>query len=95
MMNIFSDLQNKVDPFADYLKCMIIEKSSNPVKGSRKQEYNILPYDELLAELFYPVQKENRHTHHLSIRLEEIIVDTMLLELREKIQKYMGTYFKM
>ena len=69
MMNIFSDLQNKVDPFANYLKYIFMEKLSNPSEGSRKQVDKILPYNELIAELFYPVQKENHQTHHLSIRL--------------------------
>ena len=41
MMNIFSDLQNKVDPFDDYPTYMFIEKSSNPIGGSGKEEDKI------------------------------------------------------
>ena len=71
MMNIFSGLQNKVDPFADYLKYMFREKSRNPIGGSRMQDDQILSYTILIAELFYPVRTENHQTHHLSIRLGE------------------------
>ena len=84
MMNIFSDLKNKVDPFADYLNYMFTEKSSHPIGGSRTQDDKVLPYDILIAELFYPVRNENRQTHNLSIRLGELIADTMLIELRDK-----------
>ena len=57
MMNIFFDFQNKVDTFADSLKYMSMEKSSNPIEGSRKQVDKVVLYDEVIAEICYPVQR--------------------------------------
>ena len=86
------DFQNEVGPFADYLKYMFTEKSSNQSGGSRKQLHKVvLPYNELIAEMCYPVQRGNHQTHYLSIRLGELIVDTMILELRGK-YKYTWDY---
>ena len=54
MMDMFSSIAINVDPFAEHLEFMFTEKQSKPVAGCKSDDENILPYDELQAELFYP-----------------------------------------
>ena len=83
MMNIFSDIGDCVDPFADYITHLFEEKQSNGVSGSRRKEDKVLPFDLLRAELFYPTRAENRQTHDMCCRLAVEIATTILMELRD------------
>ena len=83
MMNIFSDKEDCVDPFADYITHLFEEKQSNGVSGSRRKEDKVLPFDLLRAELFYPTRAENRQTHDMCCRLAVEIATTILMELRD------------
>ena len=47
MMDMFSSIAIKVDPFAEYLEFMFTEKQSKPVTGCKSNDEKILPYDEL------------------------------------------------
>ena len=47
MMDMFSSIAIKVDPFAEYLEFMFTEKQSKPVAGCKSNDEKNLPYDEL------------------------------------------------
>ena len=54
MMDMFVEIENKVDPFAEYLDFMFTEKQSRCVGRSQLEKDKVLPYDELHTEIFYP-----------------------------------------
>ena len=80
MMDMFSSIAIKVDPFAEYLEFMFTEKQSKPVTGCKSNDGKILPYDELRAELFYPSRIDIRQTDGLVSRLGEEAATTFLIE---------------
>ncbi len=82
VMGIFSPIATKVTPLADYLKFMFEEKQTFAL-GSRKQDDLWLPYDELIAELFYPSRQYVRQTTDMTIKLASTVAVTLLAELRD------------
>ena len=70
MMGILKPIQDKVPKFKEYMQFMFEEHTCFAV-GSRSEEDKNIVYDELLAELFYPVRQENMDTNDLTIRLAE------------------------
>jgi hypothetical protein len=65
MMDIFSSIAEKVDPFKDYLDFMFTQKLSKRVNGSNLIEDKVLPFDVLRAELFYPTWSDIHQTESL------------------------------
>ena len=65
IMNIFSDLRKKIDPFDEYLTYIFEERSSNLFGGWSTTPYEgkVVPFDLLRFELVYPARIENRQTH--------------------------------
>jgi len=70
MMGILKPIQDKVPTFKSYMEFMF-ELHTCYAVGSRDEVDKKLIYDELLAELFYPVRQENIDTNELTIRLAE------------------------
>ena len=54
MMNIFEPIVDQVEPFAEYLE-FIFENKEGHALGSRDKADKWLPFDELRAELFFPL----------------------------------------
>ena len=54
----------------EYINWYYMEKDSYPV-GIHKTEEKVLAIDEARAELFYPSEACNRHTHQCCVRLTE------------------------
>ena len=56
MMMFFDGITKKLPPLQEYLNFMFKNKQGRLV-GSRKEEENVLPWDLLRSELFYPTRK--------------------------------------
>ena len=57
MMGMLTPICNKVPPLQDYLDYMF-ERKTSYVIGSRKEEDQVLPWDDLRAAVFYPTRKD-------------------------------------
>jgi len=68
-----------VDPFATYLEFMFTEKHSGSVGGTNSEDGQVLPYDELRAELFYPARADICQTNIIACRLAEDAASTFLM----------------
>jgi hypothetical protein len=86
MMDMFSEVSNAVDPFANYLDFMFTEKLSKRITRVNSEDEKVMPYDELRAELFYPSRVDIRNTDDLVIRLAEEAASTFLIEFRDPLK---------
>ncbi len=63
MMNIFSGIADKVDPFQAYLHFMFEEKMSDA--PSRNDDDKVYPWDLICAAVFYPSRADILETHNV------------------------------
>jgi hypothetical protein len=83
MMDMFVEIANKVDPFAEYLDFMFTEKQSKRISRSQLENDKVLPYNKLSAEIFYPTRINIRQTKSVSCLLAEEAASTFLAEFRD------------
>ena len=55
MFNIFAPIAQKVEPFRQYLEYMFKHRASRQI-GIFNNEENIVPYDLMRSDLFYPTR---------------------------------------
>lgn len=82
MMNIFCPIMDKIPPFQEYLQHMFEEKRTFAL-GSRKDNDRWLPFDELIAELFYPSVDYIRQSNEIACELAAVVAATFLTEFRD------------
>jgi hypothetical protein len=82
MMSIFQPIINQVKPFAEYLE-FIFEKKEAHAIGSRDNNDDWLPFDELHAELFFPSRNYVCQTHSTACCLAYVAAATFLIEFRD------------
>eukprot|EP00956_Cyclotella_meneghiniana_P019144 scaffold32561_cov32-Cyclotella_meneghiniana.AAC.5 len=84
MMGLFSEISDKVDPFKAYLEYMFEKKLGNVVVNSKDDEDKVLPYDEILAAVFYPNRKDIIQTDELCRELAVTAATAFLVEFRDE-----------
>ncbi len=82
MMNIFGPIVEKVPPFQKYLQHMFEEKQTFAL-GSRKGEDWWIPFDELIAELFYPTADYTCESNKITCDLAGDVAATFLVEFTD------------
>ncbi len=82
MMNMFQPIVNQVEPIAEYLE-FIFEKKEAHALGSRDNNDNWLPFDELRAEFFFPSCNYVRQTYSTACCLAEVAAATFLIKFRD------------
>lgn len=80
MIDMFSSIADKVDPFKDYLDFRFTQKLSKQVNGSKLIKDKVLPFDMLRAELFYSTQSNIHKTESLVCQQSEEAATAFLLE---------------
>ena len=78
MMNIFSGIADKVDPFQAYLHFMSEEKMSDA--PSRNDDDKVYPWDLIRAAVFYPSHADILETHNVGCIFNVIAGVTFLRE---------------
>jgi hypothetical protein len=82
MLNqMFKDISDTVDPFAEYISHMYEQKVTLTVSGVNNDD---LFYDDLRAALFYPSRKDIMQTESLSTGLAVIVASSFLKEFRDE-----------
>ena len=86
MMDMFSSISIKVDPFTYCLEFMFTEKQRKPVAGQKSNDKKVLQHDKLRAEIFYPARVDIWQTDGLVSCLEEKAATTFLIEFWDTLQ---------
>ncbi len=82
MMNFFRPILDKISPFQECLQHIFEEKRSFAL-WSCKDDDQWLPFDELIAELFYPSVDYIRQSNEIACELAGVVAATFLTEFRD------------